>query len=129
MAIRPCDRCGSRYRGASQAAYPALLKGTYALRAHLRLCPDCALIYQAYLVEHLVDALADELPSTCLACNAVDTSFAVFVTVYFTSSDRHDMYGRACQDCVNTGELDVLFATQRPSTATAGGLSPNGRAD
>ena len=41
MALFPCDRHGTRYQGAQQTVYPAIVHGAETLRGKRRLCPGC----------------------------------------------------------------------------------------
>jgi len=116
MALYPCSADGARYRGPSQAMYPAVVHGTDSVRAHLRLCPSHfqeKLDYcRKYLEEVVYDSPApsqEQLP-VCVCCGSdVADNRLVFVTAYPSGQQETQFYGHVCLDCVPKLSLQLLI--------------------
>jgi len=115
MAMFPCSRCGQRYRGPQQTAYPAIVYGQEAERAKMRLCPDDFRAHAEWATVALHDAAApDEGNSTCCVCGAETTEIAVFDTIYAAHSPQLDMWGRLCRGCLPDARVALFGATAAP---------------
>jgi hypothetical protein len=113
MALFPCDEHGARYRGAQQTAYPALVHGVDQFRAKRRLCPDCFGAVIGWCLANLTDAAVDDLPNDgCALCNADETDYGVFVTLYAKGNERQDWFGRVCRPCAEGAVAMALFGSQ-----------------
>lgn len=114
MAYYPCDRHGGRYTGPQRTAYCAIVNGTDAHRVKLRLCADCFFSLRVWLEAHASLAGADSYSSACIACDAEETPYAVFATLYDKQSDREDWWARACDDHAKGWVSDQLLGAQKP---------------
>lgn len=116
MAMFPCSFDGARYRGPSQAMYPAIVLGRDSKREHLRLCNshfNQLLDYcRSHLEEVIYDAPQDTQLSlaTCCVCGGdASDGRLVFVTSYPQGHDEVQFYGQVCE--ADVGELsdDLLL--------------------
>ena len=113
MARFPCSRCGQRYRGPQQTAYPAFVQGATSMSERMRLCPECfdAVIGSAWLA--LVGGSRDDSPGRgCTRCGSADGATVVFVPYYETGQERQDLYGRLCSECLSAGLRHVFGAQE-----------------
>jgi hypothetical protein len=118
MARFPCTRCGMRYRGPQQTAYPSIVDGTNRESEKMRLCPDCLLVVTGWMQERLVPAEDESPVELCSACGGPDPEFAVFVTLYRKGSEREDWYGRLHEGECHVVVHDALFKhAQSPEAA------------
>lgn len=113
MARFPCTRCGQRYNGRQQTAYPAIVDGNDQERKRMRLCPNDFQELESWLGDHLQDGTADDETgaSECVLCSTSPAPLAIFVTVYAKGEERSDWYGRLCPDCRPAARM-VVFGTE-----------------
>ena len=112
MALFPCDAHGSMYRGAQQTIYPAIMNGIASQRQKRRLCPSCFDEVNEWCQVNLLSATSyGESMQGCIACEAEEVPYAIFVTLYARGEDRADYYGRACEVHKQTADY-MLFGKQ-----------------
>ena len=119
MALYPCSFDGARYRGPSQAMYPAIVDGAYSEREHLRLCPPHFQQLLEYCRQHfqevvydMPDAQQDKM-AVCSGCGGeLDHAKLVFVTAYPQGEEEVQFYGSVCTRC-ESGVARSLLLTAR----------------
>lgn len=117
MALYPCSFDGARYRGASSAMYPAIVKGRDSEREHLRLCGPHFDQLESYCRQHLQQVVYDspgpvqeELPICNLCGGALSDERLVFVTAYPQGQEEVQFYGRTCGRCIPEVRKQLLLA-------------------
>ena len=112
MAFNPCSACGLFFKGAAQAAYPALVFGAESERKHLRLCPPCFGDYLEKCQESLSEAVVGNPPGLtighCVDCSDAPGRTALFVTVYPSKEEPRQFYGLVADGCVGAARLAWL---------------------
>jgi hypothetical protein len=103
MGFFPCSFHGAFFKGAAQAAYPALVQGTESERAHLRLCGDCFSVFLTSCEDQLTEAIEGERPPTadqrvCVMCAGSPAPAALFVTLYPSGAAPRNFFGAVCPD-------------------------------
>jgi hypothetical protein len=115
MAQFPCSRCGQRYRGPQQTAYPAIVDGTDAERAKMRLCPGDFKAHTEWALTALVEATVEtEGDAKCCVCGNDGVTLAVFDTIYAAHAERVDLWGRLCVGCLPDARVALFGATTAP---------------
>jgi len=114
VAFYPCSAHGTMYRGAAEAAYPAIVEGGASDREHLRLCHEC---FEDYLVG-CRDSLSEVIVGAkepangkraCYVCSAPGAHAAIFVTVYPKGSDERQFFGAVCSDHMDNARAAWLL--------------------
>jgi len=112
VAQFPCSICGKRYKGAQNAAYPALIHSGTASRKYCRYCPSCWAVFREYVEYRLTPAEMEIDFAGCRQCGAEVATYAAFVTLYAADSDREDFWGRFCAGCAQREAAQALLGTE-----------------
>jgi hypothetical protein len=101
------------FRGAAEAAYPALVEGNDSERTHLRLCHDCFTQYVAECEEKLDSVVYGAKapgPTTqmCFVCGGPPGRTKLFVTVYPRGEQERQFYGAVCDYDVGAARVGWL---------------------
>ena len=101
MGLFPCSVHGAFFKGAAEAAYPALVIGAESEREHLRMCHDCFTQYEANCEERLAEAVVGQKPPAndqrlCLMCGGKAGRANLFVTLYPKGEEFRNFYGALC---------------------------------
>jgi len=119
MAFFPCSNHHAPYRGASRAAYPALVDGASSDRRHLRMCEPCFRDYLGAVSEKLAEVNYDEPaeaePSEAQACSfcgrvTEEKTVAAFVTAYPNKEPERAFWGRVCLECSPAARALLLLS-------------------
>lgn len=94
MARFPCSRCGQRYSGPQQTAYPSVVTPGVTYSERLRLCPACFLAVITRPEWSLSDPADEEVITECGVCKKASPTIPLFCTYYELRQERQDLYGR-----------------------------------
>lgn len=113
MGFYPCSGHGAFFKGAAEAAYPALVSGVASDRAHLRFCHDCFVQFLARCEEALVEVRNGTRADTvtervCCLCGAAAGRTAVFVTAYPKGEPERRFFGGVCDEDVDAARAAWL---------------------
>lgn len=112
LARFPCSRCGDRYAGPQQTAYPAFVNVGMTSTEKLRLCPDCFLdVISSHWLD-LVGGTAERFTTSCFSCGAPEGDVMVFVPYYERGQERQDLFGRLCGVCQPEAQMHVFGLAQ-----------------
>jgi len=103
------------FKGAAEAAYPALVFANEAERTHLRMCHDCFVSFVETCEEHLSEVIdgAEPQPSdkrVCCMCGGAAGRTALFVTAYPRGEEPRQFFGHVCDRDVAPARVDWLRA-------------------
>jgi hypothetical protein len=117
MAFYPCSNHHGPYRGASSAAYPAIVTGTSSDRRHLRMCQPCFGDYLECIGKVLSEidysgADSGTMPAVwpCAFCGAERDDSRVYVTAYPKGEPERSFYGGCCAGCEPRAKAEVLLS-------------------
>ena len=101
MGFFPCSKHGDMFRGAAQAAYPAIVEGQESQRSHLRLCDGCFADYISAAEASLNEVGNGNPPPNgewlCCVCGDQDAQLRVFITTYPRKSEPRQFFGGLCR--------------------------------
>jgi hypothetical protein len=101
------------FKGAAEAAYPALVFGNDSERTHLRLCHDCFATFleecQERLTRVVYGAKAPGKPTeVCCMCGGAPGRTKLFVTAYPKGEEEQQFFGAVCDADVGAARVAWL---------------------
>lgn len=118
MGFFPCSAHGAMFKGAAEAAYPALVFANESERTHLRFCHECFTSFLATCEERLEEVVDGAKPQSadkrlCCMCGGAAGRTALFVTAYPRGAEPRQFFGHVCDSDVAPARADWL----RPEVA------------
>jgi len=117
MSLFPCGHCGQRYPGRAASFYPAIVRGTIAVREKVRLCPACTLRLTLWADSSMAHSMDGQVSLTCSWCTESRELLFLFLTAFVPSEERQDWAGAVCEQHVAQQVVPSFWGPQDAAQA------------